>query len=385
MSLCCSFAFSAAAQRDSLSMAKLYSLLDEYVAAMEDLDTPAKEAECDMIVSSCQDSLLKQDVALRLYSHYISSTLMGEEAVAIHLFDRWFESGEVKFKSGSDFYQARIYATFNRNSLVGLPSPVIEMQDSSGSPITVPGGSGRRTILYFYDISCPKCSMESVLLRYYLDDVDSELDFYALYCGSDAAEWEKYRSERLPQGNSKVRVFHAWDPEGESGFQMQFGVLQTPRLFLLDRDGTIIGRGLDIEALRQMVSEAAADDELTMRNPEGASLPSIKVPGVLKRCGKSSLKTLKLSSLRGSPAYLVFYSQTCSRCAAALDSLDAVLSSNKRSKAFLVDVDELMAENPELMGQLLDSFDLRVLPHVFSLDSRGRITGRYLDLKDGEK
>lgn len=385
MSLCCSFAFSAAAQRDSLSMAKLYSLLDEYVAAMEDMDTPAKEAECDMIVSSCQDSLLKQDVALKLYSHYISSTLMGEEAVAIHLFDRWFESGEVKFKSESDYYQARIFATFNRNSLVGMPSPVIEMHDESGNAITVPGGSGKRTILYFYDISCPKCSMESVLLRYYLDDVDTELDFYALYCGSDAAEWEKYRSERLPQGNSRVRVFHAWDPEGESGFQMQYGVLKTPRLFLLDRDGIIAGRGLDIEALRQMVSEAAADDELTMRNPEGARLPELKIPGILKRCGKSSSKTLKLSSLRGAPAFLVFYSQSCSRCAAELESLDETLARRKGSKAFLVDVDALMTDDPELMGQLLDSFDLRILPHIISVDRRGRIVARYLSLKDGKK
>ena len=57
-----------------------------------------------------------------------------------------------------------------------------------------------------------------------------------------------------------------------SDFQRKYGVLQTPRLFLIAPDGTIIGRGLDAVALAQMLHTLFADVKLEYGTPESVDL-----------------------------------------------------------------------------------------------------------------
>ena len=65
LSLC--FAFSAFAQQlDSTRLAPLDSLLGEYYEAMIYEATPAKYQECDFLIESCKDSLVRQWVATRI-------------------------------------------------------------------------------------------------------------------------------------------------------------------------------------------------------------------------------------------------------------------------------------------------------------------------------
>ena len=371
------------AQVDSAAIAKTLAMVDEYIVALEPESLEVKVAECDFLVETCTDSLLRQAVATKLYGHYSDSDLMGEEAVAIHLFDRWFADGTVVFPDEETRFRARLFAEFNRSSLPGLPAPVLEMRDPEDAPVTVPAPSGRRAILYFYDTDCAKCKLEAILLRSWLEEQECSLDFYALYVGSDLESWKSYVAERLQIANPNIQVCHAWDPEVASDFQRLYGILQTPRLFLLDRDGVIIGRRLTVDALRQLVEMGTMDEELYQRNPVGARLPSIRVEGRLRRaCGSSAVRTRDLSRLRGRPAYLVFYSENCSRCAEEIPALEASL--RRGSKAFLVNVDEILAERPELAKQLFDAFDLSLLPHIIALDSRGRVTERYVSFAGKE-
>ncbi len=51
----------------------------------------------------------------------------------------------------------------------------------------------------------------------------------------------------------RTRIFNLWDPEIASDYQMKYGVLQTPRMFLIDKEGIIIGRGLDSDALERLL------------------------------------------------------------------------------------------------------------------------------------
>ena len=370
------------AQVDSAGIAKTLALVDEYVAALEFESLETKLTECDLLVETCTDSLLRQAVAVKLYEHYADSHLMGEEAVAIHLYDRWFADGPVTFPREEDLSRARIFAAFNRASQLGLPAPVLEMRGLEGEAVLVPAPSGRRSILYFYDTACAKCKLEAILLRSWLEEQQTDLDFYALYVGSDRSAWQATVEERLQIANPRIRVIHAWDPEVASDFQRLYGILQTPRLFLIDRDGTIIGRRLTVDALGQLMGMEAMDEELHGRNPVGGVLPSIRVEGTLLRpCGKRT-RTLDLSRLRGRPAYLVFYSEGCTRCQAELPLLEASLK--RGGKAFLIHVDQILADDPERARQLFDAFDLSELPHIIRLDRHGIVTDRYVSFAGTE-
>lgn len=374
--------FPLRAQIDSAAVAKTLAMVDEYVLALEQEALETKLSECDFLVETCTDSLLRQAVATKLYAHYADSQLMGEEAVAIHLYDRWFAPGTVAFPTEAERIQAHVFAEFNRSSLPGLPAPMLEMRGLEDEAVTVPSAPDRRSILYFYDTDCPKCKLEAILLRSWLEEQEADLALYAVYVGSDRDAWLSYIGERLQLSNPHVSVHHAWDPEVSSDFQRLYGILQTPRLFLVDRQGIILGRRLTFEALRQLVEMGTMDEELWGRNPVGARLPSIRVEGTLRKLCGSRTRTMDLSRLRGRPAYLVFYSESCNRCKVEIPALEASLQ--RGSKAFLVNVDEILATRPELAKQLFDAFDLSLLPHILSLDARGRVTDRYLSFAGKE-
>ena len=232
--------------------------LEEYLATLAGESVALQNAECDYLISSCRDSLVRQFVTLKLYDHYLTSKIMGEEGVAVHVADEWLLSGKVKMHSEMDLLNAQVFAEFNRPSLLGAPAPVLYMKDPDGKEVRVPGRDGY-SLLYFYDTSCPTCSVETVRLRAYLKECTHPLTLYAVYTGDNAGEWEQYRTEKLDIDGA----VHAWDPELDSDFQRQYGVLQTPRMFLVGPDGLILGRGLDTPGLRLLADKVFGAEEYT--------------------------------------------------------------------------------------------------------------------------
>ena len=56
--------------------------LEEYFAALAGEPLSVQNAECDYLIESCKDSLVRQFVTLKIYDHYPKSKIMGDEGVA---------------------------------------------------------------------------------------------------------------------------------------------------------------------------------------------------------------------------------------------------------------------------------------------------------------
>lgn len=242
-----------AGQVDSTRLKELDKRLEQYFQILEPQGVGVKIEECDLLIDSAKDSLLRQHIALKAYEHYLNSTLMGDEGVAVHLTDTWFTSGLVSMGGEEVLLNARIFADFNRQSLLGEPAPSFVMESFEGDSVAFGGSSDRYRLLLFYDTDCAKCKLEMMRLRPLLDSRDWPVDFYAVYTGGDKESWRQWLSDRMNINAPRMRLFNLWDPEVASDYQMKYGVLQTPRMFLVDRDGTIIGRGLDSAALESLL------------------------------------------------------------------------------------------------------------------------------------
>ena len=262
---------SRAQQLDSAKRVLLDEKISEYVAAIETAGADVQKEECDFLIGSSTDSLVRQHVALRLYDHYMSSKVMGAEAVAIHIFDTWFLPGIVKMESDIDLMTARVYADFNRQSQIGMPAPELTMETISGDVVTLfPAGEhvkDRHSVLFFYDTDCAKCKVESILLSHLLEEEDYSIDFYAIYTGDNRESWEAYVAERFDFPTGRTKVTHLWDPTLDSDFQRKYGILQTPRMYLIRPDQVIKGRDLDTYALALMLNEILAHPDLDYGNP----------------------------------------------------------------------------------------------------------------------
>lgn len=263
---------SRAQQLDSAKRVLLDEKLAEYTAAIEREGVQVQKEECDFLIGSSTDSLVRQYVALRLYDHYMSSKVMGAEAVAIHIFDTWFLPGKVSMGDDMDLMAARVYAEFNRQSQIGMQAPELTMETISGDVVTLfPAGEhvkDRHSVLFFYDTDCAKCKVESILLSHLLEEEDYPIDFYAIYTGDNRESWETYLAERFDFPTGRTKVTHLWDPTLDSDFQRKYGILQTPRMYLIRPDQVIKGRGLDTYALALMLNEILAHPDLDYGNPQ---------------------------------------------------------------------------------------------------------------------
>ena len=262
-------------QKDTAVLNALSAKLHEYFEAMKYEPVQVQMGECDFLIESTSDSLLKSHVARTIYDHYSSSPVMGAEAVAIHVYDQWYKPGLVKMSSEAELLGAKIFAEFNRMSQVGCSAPELQMEASDGSLVQLFDHDDAQNcfrVLYFYDTDCSNCKIQSILLSNLLATESFPVEFYAIYTGDNRESWMKYITERFDMPHTSAKVVHMWDPEIDSDFQRKYGILQTPRMFLVAPDGVISGRGLDAYALAQMLHQIFDPVDLEYGSQESAAL-----------------------------------------------------------------------------------------------------------------
>lgn len=500
----------SACQEDSTATedARLDALkarLREYLAAIRTEPVEIQDQEADFLIGSCRDSLVRQAVATEVFRYYTDSGIMGLEAVAIHVFDKWFSSGIIRMDSQAEEMTARIFCDFNRSSLIGMKAPELRLQDMSGNTVVMfpqdtasadglSAGGGRWKILFFYDTGCPKCRIESIMLRNILDNGNYPADLYAIYTQDNRQAWLDYSEENFSLTAPETRVFNLWDPDLDPDMLIKYGIIQTPRIFLVSPDGIIKGRGLDSMALEELMKKvlspvtleygseesyafyesvfcpdgsapgcdemtavidhiadrtlaqakdtllfkqmagdllyyfplkrggqmkcatghllqkyiigrddiwntpddslkvlgfAELTDELLSRAAPGTAVPGIRVMATLKKCsGKMKTRAYRLSRLRHR-TIVIFHTEGCEFCRAEIAAADSMLQDMKgkgrRTDILLVDMDIISESYPGTAKELLDSFDLTVLPYITEIDRKGTVTDRYMSLLEADR
>ena len=251
--LCCGLTVRAQAPADSLEAARyapLDSLLTQFYGALLYDDVDTKNAEFDGLIASCTDSLMRQHVTLAVFDHYRYSRVMGEEAVAVHLYDEWIATGKVQPRSEFELFEAERFALEHRNTLLGMPAPQLTLRTPCGGRRTIPVRD-RACVLMFYSPECAKCRMETYALPAVLEQVHFPMNFYAIDVDTDKKAFKAFR-KALKTKNKKVKMIHLWDPESETTLLLDYGVFSTPKIFVV-WDGEILGRRLEMDSLQEII------------------------------------------------------------------------------------------------------------------------------------
>ena len=236
--------------REAARYARLDSLLTQFYATLERESIEEKNAEFDALIGSCRDSLTRQHVALAIFDHYRYSRLMGEEAVAVHIFDEWIEPGKVRTRSEFELFEAERFALENRSTLLGMQAPQVTLRTPCGAKRTIPAAD-KPAVLFFYSPQCSKCRLETYALPAVLAEVDFPLNFYAIDTDTDKRDFRSFR-KALKTDNRNVRMIHLWDPKSESNLLLDYGVFSTPKVFVV-WEGEILGRRLEMDSLQQII------------------------------------------------------------------------------------------------------------------------------------
>lgn len=196
-------------------------------------------------------------IAWYIYNYYRSSNIMGYDEIAIYIADSYFLNKRYTLPDESAMMEMRLFAETNRNSLIGMKAPSLTLQDPAGTEIRIPDGDQDYSVLYFYDDECPGCVRTTPALMQYMIRNSAGINFtiYMVYTQNDRERWMDYIQKAVQPFTlpANVRTVHLWDPDMTSDFVTKYGVISTPKLFLLDRNGNIIGRELTPTALGQVV------------------------------------------------------------------------------------------------------------------------------------
>ena len=282
---------------DSSKFSALGQKLSEYYDAIERESLSVQEDECDFLIETATEPDIRQFIAQNIYDHYMASKMMGAENVAVHVFDKWFADGNLPMSSPKVFSDAKVHADFNRQSLIGRRAPALQMEAQEGSVVDVFGSgavgsgavgsgavgsgissvgsedsAGRHYVLFFYDAGCPNCKLQMRLLNALFASKDYPVDMYAVYVADDRTKWKEYSAGEFPSSTLNFKVQHLWDPDLSSDFQRKYGVTKTPRMFLVNQDGIIIGRGLDAPALEIMLDGIYDPKEMVYGTRESEEL-----------------------------------------------------------------------------------------------------------------
>ena len=268
VTIAAAFLLSAAAYTDASAQTDTISTVSDEGMTQEDINLVMRVFDgqqpyeiigrADAFIQTGKTDEERASLAYYIYRYYRESKIMGYDEIAVYIADTYFINGKYSLQDGNALMEMKLFAETNRQSLIGMQAPELTLQDPAGSNVSATErGDQDYTVLYFYDDECASCIRTTPALMQYLIRSTSGLNFkvYMIFTQSDRERWMTYIQKAVHPftvpGN--VEIIHLWDPDMTSDFVNKYGVISTPKLFLLDRNGVIIGRDLTPVALSQVV------------------------------------------------------------------------------------------------------------------------------------
>jgi len=228
----------------------------------------------DSLIAGGGNRELQSRIAHTAYDFFYNSSIMGQEGVAVHIAQNWFLNDLLDWPDAEGKFMLRTFVEFNRHSLIGMDAPQLELTDTLGKKVPLRSLDAEYTIIYFYTDDCVSCNKETPKLVDFVNGYDQGvLAVYAVYADGNEQRWKDYINRELFIYNPFMEWVNVYDPEYESGFQMLYNVIKTPQMFLLDKDKKIIGRGLDVKALEELLDAKNAEREKARGLIEGFFAP----------------------------------------------------------------------------------------------------------------
>lgn len=202
---------------------------------------------------------MRAATAMECFKRYSSSVVMGCEGSAVYAAEKYILGNDAV--SVKDRAEAAWFVTINKGTLVGAKAPDLRLKDSSGVERSIRELMGDHSIIYFYSDDCAHCKIETPRLVSLIDSWhEFPLSIAAIYTGTDASAWKDYIRKNFQTENPYINWIHLADLDRQSNFPVDYGIVSTPKIFLLDESLRIRGRGILTPTLKEMLTEQAAED-----------------------------------------------------------------------------------------------------------------------------
>lgn len=241
--------------------------------------TPFFEPKLDRyykeLVSPNPDSVIKEVDKMVLYSRsnkemykffmvhfvqkYVNPEFMGQDAVFVHLFEKYINTGQTDFftEQYKEFMTKRAYSIMA--NIIGRPAANLEMVDSNGKAKNLYDIKSDMVVICFWDPTCSHCkeTVPRVDSIFNAKWKNQGVTLYGVMTDGGKDNWVKFIKDH--NLNNWVHVYQLPAKEvednaaGKPSYKQLYDVYQTPILYLLDKDKRIVAKKLNIEQLNEVI------------------------------------------------------------------------------------------------------------------------------------
>ncbi len=223
----------------------------------------------DSIIREADYLLLRARIAPEMYKfllnwltdEYINPKYMGQDAVFVHLFEKYHSKGISSWLNEKQMTAISNRAYMLMSNLIGEKAANLEMTDTSGMPQPLYDVKANYTIVCFWDPTCSHCREEVPRLDSVFNAKWKKEGVKIYGVLTEAAEQIKWRQFIHTYNlQSWINVYQsdvqkkADEEEKKPSYKQLYDVTQTPTLYLLDKDKHIIAKKLTWQQMDDMLS-----------------------------------------------------------------------------------------------------------------------------------
>jgi thiol-disulfide isomerase/thioredoxin len=227
------------------------SRLDKYYKDLVAPDPDSINREVDhMLLMSRTNKEMWKYLMVYFVQKYINPEFMGQDAVFVHLWEKYVNTGQAPFFT--EQYQKhmsdRAYSLMA--NLIGAPAPELIMVDTTNKPTLLSKVQADFTVLVFWDPTCGHCKevVPKVDSIFQANWKTQGVKVYGVMVEGGKDNWLKF----IRDNNLKdwIHVYQTDEQKnadiasGKPMYRQLYDVYQTPVLYLLDKDKRIIAKKL---------------------------------------------------------------------------------------------------------------------------------------------
>ncbi len=230
-------------------------LFERYLKEIELLPTETAINELHKLLDNKLLTLqkLKSEMVQKSFTKFSNSQVMGRDIIAVDIAQNYILNKKVAV-SEKTFHEANFFTTLNKENLIGMTAPQIELKQLNGERINHNDYYGEYTILYFYTDDCSYCKTETPKLINFLDHYTyTPINLITIYMGDSAEKCENYIKENFNTINPFVNRIDVIDLEKDSDIYTNYGIITTPTIYLLNPNSTILGKKIKTDELKEIL------------------------------------------------------------------------------------------------------------------------------------
>lgn len=233
-------------------------------------DSIIKDADYKLLLARSSPEMYKF-LLNWLTDEYLNPKYMGQDAVFVHLFDKYHSKGLSPWLNEKQMETISRRAYMQMSNLIGERAANLEMLDKDGNPTSLYNVNADYTLVCFWDPNCGHCKEEVPRIDsiYKANWNKYNMKIFAVL-SPDGKDGESVKTDWLKfidthqLNNGWVHVYQTLKMQADEnasqrpGYRQLYDVTMTPTIFLLDKDKRIIGKRLTVPQLNELLEIKSA-------------------------------------------------------------------------------------------------------------------------------